>query len=213
MCSAVNDPSFYWKNNCDYNGGNILIGYGIKSLIQCAKACFNHKDCNYFTFVAHTCSLKNMRYLSQSVDVDGSICGKIVNHIPKSTSILGRQWKNSEDGSYKWDTGCKYHANPSDHYIDRIVHVNGVAACAELCKTNPNCNYFDVRIDDECWLKEAHSSYTEQTSNDLGCGFIPKRAYITYNIERIPTCSSNSGKQNSTTKNWTTTTTTTTTTN
>lgn len=66
MCSAVNDPSFYWKNNCDYNGGNILIGYGIKSLIQCAKACFNHKDCNYFTFVAHTCSLKNMRYLSQS---------------------------------------------------------------------------------------------------------------------------------------------------
>ena len=203
----ADDSSFRWMNNCGYTGYDLVSRYNINSLLQCAKACINTKDCNFFTFAPPNCSLKKISDVNQAIPIQDSICGIIASRITNKPSAAasrgsGRQWKTSEDGTYKWDTGCKYNEDVTDHKIDQNRQIaTNVAACAEFCIANPECNYFDVRIFDQgCTLKNSNGFYTEKPSSDFGCGFIPGRRFS--NIEILP--SKNIKKQQPTTTTTTT---------
>ena len=137
-------PSFQWMNHCGYKGSDLDTKYDVNSLVQCGEACFNRKDCNYFTFASPmTCALKKISNLQSPVPTQGSICGMFPNRIPNSASIC--QWQTSEDGLYQWADDCKIsgvmgssitiNSRPS-------VLANNRTACAEICKANTKCNYF-----------------------------------------------------------------------
>ena len=59
-------------------------------------------------------------------------------------------------------------------------------ACAELCKVNFNCNYFDFEKNNgqQCFLKRAIGLFTDVnwTKTNISCGFISARIY---NVEFI----------------------------
>lgn len=187
-------------NNCGYTGYDLVSRYNVNSLLQCAKACINTKDCNFFTFAPPNCSLKKISDVNEAIPTQDSICGIIASRITNKPSAggSGRQWKTSEDGTYKWDTGCKFKEDTTDHKIDHNRQIaTNVTACAEFCISNSNCNYFDVRTGDQgCTLKSSNGFYTEKTSSDFGCGFIPARRYS--NIEILPSKNINNLKKTAT---------------
>ena len=190
-CSLISDgdASFQWINDCYYNGNDFETKYGVKSFMRCAENCFNNTNCNYFTFGAQIslCSLKHFNDSSQAVGVSskGSICGMIPDRIitSKSTLAAGRQWRTSQDGSFKWASNCHY----LSFDIPTAIPVANVTVCGRYCQANVNCNFFSFRMTDNyCLPKKTNGLYTSESTMTTGfsCGFITDRKY---NVETLMT--------------------------
>ena len=187
--SSVDELStFQWIQDCDYKGGDLEISPDANSLVQCAVACFSRKDCNFFTFGANKksdCILKNNSIFDETKTIvsQGSFCGMITKRIGIKSPSAGGQWKTSPDGTYQWDTSCKYEGR----WIERKSNtISTMAACADFCKANPDCNFFDLRIGSQgCQLSKSNDFFAETRASDPGCGFIVSRRY---NVEYLPKC-------------------------
>ena len=88
---------------------SITIAQPLYSLMQCARACFNRKDCNCFVYssTAHICSLKKISDLNlaapnlAAVTAKDSICGLF----PKRVPISRCDWHKIRRIYYGKDTG------------------------------------------------------------------------------------------------------------
>ena len=101
-------------------------------------------------------------------------------------SLSGSQWKTSPDGTYKWDTNCKYEG----YWMDKKQNeISTIDACADHCKANPGCNFFDLRVGKQgCLLSKFNGFFAETKAVDPGCGFLVSRRY---NVEYFPKCNYN----------------------
>ena len=49
-CRVTAGDPFKWMYDCDYKGSDlVIIKNGTKSLMSCSEACFDNKNCNFFT--------------------------------------------------------------------------------------------------------------------------------------------------------------------
>jgi hypothetical protein len=181
--------TFKWIDECYIIGNAIEIRKGINSLTRCGKACFRSKDCNGFTFSASTCSLMTVNEINQQFSVaKNSICGLILNRIPKSFSKC--QLQTSDDGSYQWMENCHiayYSTIPgTTSMIGSSSTSNSTRSCAEACLANPDCNYFHFRNQSnsyDCFLDQHYGLPYDEIYPGINSGFIVSRKY---NVEFIP---------------------------
>ena len=200
--------------------------------MRCAEACFNNKDCNFFTFNAQSsiCSLKNVSdiisTISKKVNSQGSICGLIEKRIPinnsstSSLSLYGRSWYKSIDGSYAFSFRCSL----SNYYTisaDTGYQSATEELCAQQCKARLDvCTHFSFDLDRRgCQFYKAtgplirvndESGYVN--TGGWGCGILTQSILSTeFNNVEFMTNYSNSEKQEFITTSTVATTTTTTT--
>ena len=107
----------------------------------------------------------------------------ITKRIGIKSPSAGGQWKTSPDGTYQWDTSCKYEGR----WIETKANpISTMADCADHCKANPDCNFFDLRVGSQgCLLSKSNGFFEETRASDPGCGFIVPRRY---NVEYLPKC-------------------------
>ena len=168
--------------DCGYTGSDIVTRYNVPSLLQCGRACFNFKDCNYFTFASQTCSLKKVTDITKAVVTQGSICGMFPNRITKSeTSSSGCKWQTSADGSAQWAENC-WITGASIGINAASIPSSNITTCVEACKANPQCNYFFL-YNGECGFQYMPVTALSERKESHPSGFIVARRY---NVEFIP---------------------------
>ena len=160
------------------------------SLTRCGEACFNNINCNYFSFNIDmsTCHLKKASLISQTVFIQGRICGSIGHRIKEifQPSASNSKWHVNENGSFKWAEHCYW----GDAYFSSVKS-SSITECAEYCIDHPRCNYFYLwarsRLGGRatsipfCYLVKSHNLMLvgkptiETNYRAASCGFIPKR--------------------------------------
>ena len=172
-------------NNCGYTGYDLDTRYDVNSLMHCGEACFNRKDCNYFTFASPmTCALKKISDTTLAFYTgQWSICGMFPDRLPKSFC----QWQTSEDGSYQWANNCTFSSGINGVSVNFPSAITNMADCAEQCKANgPKCNNFEFLLSNGqkyCYLYNSPGLTVERKSFAYTIGMITARKF---NVEFIP---------------------------
>ena len=176
---ASADGSYQWARNCDFIG-NDLISKSMASYSECGEACKANQNCAYFTFsVNSTCFLKNVIAFFPETYSDGPICGVVPARKSYNQQFVidfnSRQWQTSKDESYKWSKNCDFTGMDLVPWSAK-KNVTDYVACAELCKSLPNCNYFTLNIFSTCFPKNSPTPMNVSSQYySIYCGFFPKR--------------------------------------
>jgi len=154
------------------------------SLTRCGEACFNNINCNYFSFSVDmsTCHLKKASLISQSIFIQGRICGSIGHRIKEifQPSASNSKWHVNGNGSFKWAEHCYW---GDAHFSVKSSSMSSINECAQHCIDHPICNYFYLWArsgirGQKCYLVKSHNLMLVGKPNIYryaSCGFIPKR--------------------------------------
>jgi len=137
--------------------------------MRCGEACFNNKNCNFFTFGSNSsiCYLKTVSDTSKIVSNLGNICGMIEKRIiklpqpqptlppPKILSAYeisakyGDSWMTSADGTYAYLYWCDFRGNNTKTYESTKTNDYGdfkgtyFDYCARACEDQRDiCDHF-----------------------------------------------------------------------